>query len=172
MLLFSVGYVGLRQKGIEDLEHERFNNYESSNDYSLDAHEGSTENVNGINNDKEQELDKIKILREQIETLMEEKKLYLQPQLKLTDLVGLLNSNRNYVYQAINVNMGISFSEYVNNMRVEYAKQLIKDKPESSFNDISVKSGFASSVSFYRNFKHFTGLSPQEYRNKIRKPNG
>ena len=108
-----------------------------------------------------------KSLRERIEVLMNEQQLYLQPQLKLTDVVTALGSNRNYVYQAINVEMGKSFSEYVNCLRIEHAKKLIRSHPDLSFAEVASQSGFASQISFYRNFRHFVGSTPQSYKSSL-----
>ena len=108
-----------------------------------------------------------KSLRDRLEQLMVEQQLYLQPQLKLADVVTALGSNRNYVYQTINVEMGKSFSEYVNSLRIEHAKKLIRSHPDLSFVEVGSQSGFASQISFYRNFRLFVGVTPQEYKNSL-----
>ena len=100
-------------------------------------------------------------LGERIEQLVRGQQLFLDPQLKLTDLVQRLNTNRNYVYQAINIDMQMSFSEYVNRMRVDYAEQLIASHPDLSMQEVASRSGFASTVSFYRNFKAYRGHPPK-----------
>lgn len=103
-------------------------------------------------------------LSEAIQQLIEGEKLYLQPNLKTDDLAKRLNTNRNYVYQAINVQMGLSFTKYINQKRIEYATKLIEENPGASLTDISLKSGFSSTSAFYRNFKAFKGCSPSEYQ--------
>ena len=97
---------------------------------------------------------------------MSEEKLYLYPNLKVSDLAMRLNSNRNYVYNAINVEMGISFSDYINGQRIDYASQLLEAHPEMSINDVMIKSGFTSTSAFYRNFKKFKGITPTAKRTK------
>ena len=54
--------------------------------------------------------------------------------------------------------MGISFSEYINRMRIEYASMLIAQHPEKSLSEIAEQSGFTSSTSFYRNFKLYKDM--------------
>ena len=103
-------------------------------------------------------------LRIRIEKLMEEEKIYLQPNLKLQDVVRYVQSNRNYVYNAINKEMGISFNDYINKLRIEYAKTLLIKQSNLSLNEIAEKSGFTSTASFYRNFKSFVGVSPKEFQ--------
>ena len=178
MLLFAVGYIGLKQKGIDDLDGEEHADIIHSPEpvvveaspvappppapspASLAAPSPEPEPTVGMSA-------KGKSLRERIEVLMNEQQLYLQPQLKLTDVVSALGSNRNYVYQAINVEMGKSFSEYVNCLRIEHAKKLIRSYPDLSFAEVASQSGFASQISFYRNFRHFVGGTPQSYKNSL-----
>jgi len=158
-LLFTIGYVGLKQKGLEDLdkENEKEKSRYRQDDLQLpSAVEDAQKSVEDMADMS---------LRQRIELLMVRKKLFLQPQLKLNDLVSALNSNRNYVYQAINIDMGMSFSEYVNRLRIDYAKQLIIANPAVPFADIAIYSGFSSSISFYRNFRLYVKCSPQEFRN-------
>jgi AraC-like DNA-binding protein len=62
--------------------------------------------------------------------------------------------------------MGTSFSDYINGLRVDYASQLLEERPELSINDIMIKSGFTSSSAFYRNFKKFKGITPTGKRAK------
>ena len=165
LLLFTVGYTGLKQKGIEEL-------YDG--DGLLPTPEAAPQPLQTAVAVKPQtgEVEEagnaqagtaeIEPLRMQIERLMNEERLYLDPQLKLVDLVQRLGSNRNYVYQAINVEMGMSFSEYVNRMRVDYAEQLLLSHPTMTLAEVAERSGFASSTSFYRNFKLLRGCSPKE----------
>lgn len=90
---------------------------------------------------------------------IETERLFLQQDLKINDIAKLLRTNRDYIYQAINVRMGMSFSEYINRLRVNYATQLMKDTPEMSTNEVAFRSGFSSLASFYRNFKNLPELS-------------
>ena len=106
-------------------------------------------------------------LRMRIEKVMRDEQLFLDPNLKLNDLVVRVGSNRNYVYNAINREMGVSFNEYVNRMRVEYAAQMMKERRSLLLTEVGERSGFASATSFYRNFKLFKGCSPKEYQRKV-----
>ena len=108
-------------------------------------------------------------LKKSISRLIEEEKLYLMPNLKTEDLAKRLNTNRNYIYQAINVEMGVSFSTLINRKRVEYAVRLIDKEPNLQLNDVAMKSGFSSASAFYRNFKLFMDCSPSDYQQKAAK---
>ncbi len=59
---------------------------------------------------------------------------------------------------------GSSFSEAVNNVRVEEAKKRMRD-PKYHLSDIAYEVGFSDSAQFSRTFKKLTGVTPNEYRN-------
>ena len=144
MLLLLIGHVGLNQRfSVQDIEAEVFLESEPIPEDCAYSE-----------------------LLEKIRKLMSEEKLYLYPNLKVSDLARLLNSNRNYIYNAINVEMGISFSDYINSQRIDYASQLLKANPELSINDVMFKSGFTSTSAFYRNFKKFKGITPTARRTR------
>ena len=144
MLLLLIGHVGLSQQfSVQDIEADVFQETEP-----IPVESGFSELV------------------EKIRKLVSDEKLFLYPNLKVSDLATRLNSNRNYIYHAINVEMGTSFSDYINGLRVDYASQLLEERPELSINDIMIKSGFTSSSAFYRNFKKFKGITPTGKRAK------
>lgn len=43
-------------------------------------------------------------LRHEIDKLMEEEKVFLKPELKVSDLANMLNTNRTYIYEALKIN--------------------------------------------------------------------
>jgi AraC-like DNA-binding protein len=124
--------------------------------------------------DKEQQArkeaaERIHELCRRIEVLMDQEKVFLQNGLKISDLAELLCCNRNYIYRAINVEMGTSFAEYINKKRVDYAKKMIEQKPDLQMNELYMRVGFSSSSSFYRCFRQFEGCTPKELQERLRK---
>lgn len=63
---------------------------------------------------------------------------------------------------------GVTLSEYVGNLRLAEAKQLLSDTNDEII-DIAYSVGFGGLSSFYRFFKSNTGLSPATYRKEHRK---
>ena len=86
--------------------------------------------------------------------------------LKIADVVSRLGTNRNYIYIAINREMGMSFNEYINRMRVAYAQALMDENPRMSLTEVAEKSGFNSATSFYRNFKLYMDCTPSDYQKR------
>lgn len=151
VLLFAIGYIGCRtQFNIWHIEQD-----EQENTPTSDSPAVATESD-------------MQLLRQRIERLMNEELLYLQPNLKIADLSAKLATNRNYIYQAINREMKMSFSEYINRMRVTYAKTLMDKNPRMSLTDVAESSGFNSATSFYRNFKLYMHIGPKEYQDQKR----
>ena len=144
LLLLLIGHVGLGQQfSVQDIEEEVF-----QETASMPEDSGVSELLEGI------------------KKLVNDEKLFLYPNLKVSDLATRLHSNRNYIYHAINVEMGVSFSDYINGLRVDYAVRLLEANPDLSINDVITRSGFTSSSAFYRNFKKFKGITPTKKRNK------
>ena len=103
-----------------------------------------------------------------IEKLMEEKKLYLNSDLRMLDVAKKVGIHQNDVSACINSNKGYSFSQFVNNYRVDYAKQLMLENPSIKIAQVAMESGFSSDTSFYRTFRTLTGMSPSEWLSKVR----
>lgn len=59
--------------------------------------------------------------------------------------------------------MSVSFADYLQNIRVQHAKELLLQTPMNVL-DISEECGFSSLASFYRGFKRVAGTTPTEFR--------
>ncbi len=90
-----------------------------------------------------------------LEKLMKEEQLFLQHNLKITDVSRAVGSNRTYVSNCINQVYGVSFATYINTLRIEYAQKLMDANEEYDVLTIATKSGFASHRSFQRNYQMF-----------------
>jgi len=98
-------------------------------------------------------------------TYMKSNKPYLNHELKLQDLSECLSLPRHHLSQIINQEVGLNFFDFVNQYRVEEAKQKLTDDKFShlSIHGIGLESGFSNKVSFNRIFKKFTQLTPTGY---------
>lgn len=102
-----------------------------------------------------------------IQRLMEEEHFYLKQDIKISDLAREIGTCRTYLSKYLNQELGVSFSDYINKQRIEYAKQLLREEEKTMRMDqIAFNSGFSSEVSFYRNFKKFASMTPEEWVNK------
>ncbi len=105
-------------------------------------------------------------LADDFERIIVDKQLFLQPDLRVSDVAKLLNTNRTYISALMSEKFNCTFSYYVNARRIEYAKQLIKEKPYLALEQVSEQSGFVYVTSFCRIFKEYTGMTVRAWQHK------
>lgn len=110
--------------------------------------------------------------KQQVETYFNEHKPFLNPNYSLEQFVIDTNIPRNILSAFINKEYGMGFREFLNRYRVDYLLKNL-EKPEwkqYTMEAIAIECGFASRVTFFKNFKQITGLSPTGYiKNRNRK---
>jgi AraC-like DNA-binding protein len=99
-----------------------------------------------------------------LKALIAREKPYLNPDLDLPLLAKMADMTRNRLSFLINACAGQSFSDYVNDLRVEEAKDYIESGECASILEVAFRSGFNSKATFYNAFKRATGRSPTTYR--------
>jgi AraC-like DNA-binding protein len=94
--------------------------------------------------------------------LLEKKKLYLEPELKLDDLVARIGISRHHLSQVINSCSGKNFYDLINEYRIEEVKKMLFEHAEQNMSILSIafESGFNSKSSFNQVFKKHTGTTP------------
>ena len=98
-----------------------------------------------------------------VSELFEQKKLYLNSDLKVSDVAAELSTNTRYVSECIKMVKGYSFPQFINSYRVDHAKQMLRDNPTTKTATVCSESGFANEASFFRTFKAYTGMTPREW---------
>lgn len=101
-----------------------------------------------------------------IDSLFHAEQLFLNPQLKVSDVARAVGTNRTYVSNYFNQEAGMSFYEYVNALRIDYACRLLRGGSDS-LRIIAEQSGFNSQQTFIRAFVKIKGMSPTEFRNSL-----
>lgn len=104
--------------------------------------------------------------REELQKIMEEEQLYLNPKLSINDVANAIGTNRTYLSSYFNNELNTTFYDYINNLRIEKAsKKLLATYPLSmNIDEIAERSGFNSTSTFRRAFLKNTGLSPLQYK--------
>lgn len=103
-------------------------------------------------------------LHERVGREMAENCRFLQMDLSLDELAGLVEATPRELSEAINGEGGLSFYDFVNQFRVEEAKRLLVEEPETQILSIAHQSGFNSKSTFNKVFKIATGQTPSGYR--------
>lgn len=85
--------------------------------------------------------------------------------LRLSDVADQIYVSQWHLSKLLNKQTGQNFSEILNGIRMEKAKELLKD-PSLRISDIAEEVGFLDMAHFSRVFKKMEGMSANEYRNK------
>lgn len=90
-------------------------------------------------------------------------KNFSNSELKISDVSSALGFPEYKISDIVNQKTKLGFKAYLNNIRIAYAKEYLKNS-EYSISEIAYKCGFNSPSSFNRVFKEITEKSPSEYR--------
>lgn len=86
--------------------------------------------------------------------------------LKLSDVADQVYVSQWHLSKLLNRYLGQNFSEILNGIRINKAKELLKD-PALRIGDIADEVGFLDMAHFSRVFKKQVGISANEYRNQL-----
>jgi len=98
-----------------------------------------------------------------VRNLVEEKRLYLDPDISVDRVAKMLGTNQAYVSRAVNRELGITFRDYINDLRIEYAKQYMLANPQLKQTEISEACGFTDAVTFNKRFKQHENIPPRDW---------
>lgn len=115
------------------------------------------------NDDKQQQCDEF--LR--MEKMVIDRGLFLQPKLERSDVakeMGISTSHFNEMFARFSDQ---SFTNFINNLRMEHAAKLLKDKSNYTIEAIANECGVPIRQTFYRLFSKKFGMTPAEYRRSM-----
>lgn len=92
------------------------------------------------------------------------RKLFLQPDFSRADLMKLVRIPKNKFALLFKQYAGIGFSQYINNLRMDYAARMLKEHPDYAIDAIAKECGIPNKATFYRLFLEQFGMTPSEYR--------
>ncbi len=97
--------------------------------------------------------------------IVENEKLYLNPDLKVHHIAALLDVTPHQISRLINQEQGINFYTFINKYRVEEFKKRVDSNNYNHMTllGIALSVGFNSKSSFNRIFKNHTQMTPSEY---------
>ena len=101
---------------------------------------------------------------------LEQQEFFLNTDCSLRSMAKKVKTNATYLSKIINTHKGLSYNDYINNLRIDYAVNRIKsDKQFRSFSikSIATELGYKSDYSFAKHFKSKTGINPSYYIKRI-----
>ncbi len=158
IFLFGISYVGYKQ------------NF-TVQQFKIDIE--SNENTSSNYKPKYLSPKEYDVLHENLIYLFEHDQIFKDPDLRLSDVVNRLGTNRTYLSRLINDRMNMNFCVFVNEYRISHAENLLNSFKGNNLllDEIAIKSGFSNSSSFYREFVKKKGIPPGKFRNNCLKLN-
>lgn len=155
---------------LDDLELDQFILFSDSKTLYIELHHlGGKEEIesffldmlktiekNSISHTKNRKNRNIEIIYEILESDFGEN-------MNLNNLADRLQLNPSYISRTFKESTGISFIDYLTNLRIEKSKELL-DSTELNIQDICLKVGYWNTNYFIKVFKKKTGKTPGEYR--------
>ena len=104
--------------------------------------------------------------KDRLEQIMQSQQVYLRSDLTLPRLADAVDCSINHLSQVINSGFDMSFFDYLNQYRIDYAKVLLSecDGQSTAILNIAFTVGFNSNSAFYAAFKKCVGQTPAQYR--------
>ena len=93
---------------------------------------------------------------------LEVRQVFLDPEISLKKLSGMIETNQTYLSNVVNRYFGCHLKDLLNKYRVEYAKELLRSDIYT-LEELPRRCGFLSRSTFYAAFKKVAGVSPKRY---------
>jgi AraC-like DNA-binding protein len=99
---------------------------------------------------------------------MNNEQIFREPELTILDVSQRLTVPRHHVTQVLNEKLEKNFYTFINEYRIEDAKQRLKDPKNDNLTVLAIgyDAGFNSKSSFNTLFKKHVGVTPSEFRKK------
>ena len=93
---------------------------------------------------------------------------YVQQGLTIKELSEILYTNRTYLSAYIKTIYKMTFREWITSLRLEYAKNILKEHPEINIQKLAESSGFLSQSNFIKLFSEKEGCTPAKWKKSNR----
>jgi AraC-like DNA-binding protein len=105
-------------------------------------------------------------IAKKLDSLMLTTPMYLEPNLTMPQLADALSVSPNYLSQTLNSIYEMSFFDFINIQRIDFAKKQLLDSAlsQKSVAEIAIDSAFNSRSAFYSAFKKHVGKTPLQYK--------
>lgn len=140
---------------------DAINTYEDKEEYDIENVVENRDRDNGqtISSTTRISKQQEEMLKSNIQKWIDDKE-FTKGGLTIEDIARQTASNRTYVSHFVNTHYGMSFREWINYLRLQYAKDIMLKSPDKSVADIALESGYLSTSYFSRIFKETEGLVP------------
>ena len=97
-------------------------------------------------------------------------RLFLDNNLNLSNFCDTIDERSHHVSQVFSEEFNISFTNFINDERIKYAKKILEDPEKDHLKILAVafESGFNNNVTFNKAFVKYVGTTPGKYRKESR----
>jgi YesN/AraC family two-component response regulator len=159
MLLRNIKKKKLAEQKVDDLIDEYKKNKINAGKNGIVNQEPIKNPTAVISIEKENEiLDKLMVLEKKLD--------YLKPDITQQSAAKKIKTNTSYLSSVVNNYYNKSFSEYLNELRINYAiKEMISNATNRKYSTqaIAESVGFKNAVSFTKSFNKRTGVTPVQF---------
>lgn len=122
-----------------------------------------------LKKDKKREEKEIasKKLFEEVEKLLYKTMAFVNPNFNREELASSVNTNRQYLIEAIQSETHLNFNDYIKQKRMEFAYNLIQENPEYTQEELAKCCGYTNKRTFNRHFVEFYKNTPNYYKEKL-----
>ncbi|PKB18781.1 AraC family transcriptional regulator [Flavobacterium sp. 5] len=161
LFILFIGYFGIKQIGV--FTNSNLTNQPIIETVNEEIIPTITEKIKYQSSNADETL--LLKIHQDLKILMQNEKLYKDPELTLDELAQKLNVNPNILSQVINSIENKNFFDYINEQRIaEFIKiSVLKENQNFTILSLAFEVGFNSKTSFNRNFKKITGQTPTMY---------
>lgn len=140
---------------------DAINTYEDKEEYDIENVVENRDRDNGqtISSTTRISKQQEEMLKSNIQKWIDDKE-FTKGGLTIEDIARQTASNRTYISHFVNTHYGMSFREWINYLRLQYAKEIMLKSPDKSVAEIALESGYLSTSYFSRIFKETEGLTP------------
>ncbi len=116
---------------------------------------------------KIRDLDIGKVMSE-LRHMMENEKAFASEEISLKNVAEELGITPHQLSELINKKFRKNFNSYINDFRIEEAKKMLEDEPDRSITSIAIAVGFNTNTAFSAVFSKSEGISPKQYRQRLK----
>jgi AraC-like DNA-binding protein len=93
-----------------------------------------------------------------------DKQLFLQSGITIEEVARHLGTNRTYLSEYFNSVQKVTFRQYINGLRIEYAKTVMLQNPQMTLAEIALQAGYADKSHFTHQFSKIMGTLPNKWK--------
>lgn len=109
------------------------------------------------------------IYKRNIEEWLDTDRPYLNADFSLQEVINRFKLNRTYASRIFNEGFGQSFILVVRDYRIEYAKELLRQKPGISISEVAQECGYSTVQAFHKAFAYCNdGMTPGKFAQSMK----